>query len=64
MSAEGGQIGDGEEIGGVGARYNATLNERMNKSLNRNAGPDRPMANRGFLPTPGMGVRKTGRVIS
>lgn len=61
-AAAGGDMGDGEEIGGVGSRHTATLNERANKSLNRNAGPSRPSANTGKVSTPGMGSRKTGRV--
>ena len=57
----GGMMSQGEGFG-PGVRYTTTLNERENKSLNRNAGPSRPMANKGKLPNPGMGVRKTGKV--
>ena len=60
-AAESGQTGDGEGFG-VGSRYSATLNERENKSINRNNGDERPSANAGMLPTPGMSARKTGRV--
>lgn len=58
---ESGQLGDGEGFG-IGSKYSATLNERANKSINRNNGADRPSANTGMIATPGMGVRKTGRV--
>lgn len=53
---------DGEEIRQVGSSYTAVLNERSNKSLNRNAGPSRPSANRGMIPTVSSAVRKTGRI--
>lgn len=55
---------DGEEIGGVGARYFATINERENKSNNRNMGPDRPgsFVGRTPLPVATKAVRHTGRV--
>lgn len=58
---ERGETGDGEGYG-VGTRFSATLNERANKSLNRNAGPSRPSANDGMIATPNQSVRKTGRV--
>lgn len=58
---EGGENADGEGFG-PGSRYAATLRERANKSLNRNAGPGRPSANDGVLPTPSQSVRKTGRI--
>ena len=57
----GGGNTDGEGMG-VGTIYTATLNERENKSLNRNAGPGRPSANNGEIPTPDKKVRKTGRI--
>lgn len=60
--AQGGSTGDGEEIRGAGASYTATLNERQNKSLNRNAGPSRPMANKGYIKGVSQGQRKTGKV--
>lgn len=53
--------GDGEEVGGVGSRHSAVLNERANKSLNRNAGPSRGSVNNGTIPNVGMGSRRTGR---
>lgn len=59
--AEGGSTGDGEGFG-VGTKHSATLNERANKSINRNSGPERPSANSGMIATPSMGSRKTGRV--
>jgi hypothetical protein len=60
-SAESGDVTDGEGFG-PGARYTATLRERANKSLNRNAGPSRPSANAGELPSVTQGARKTGRI--
>lgn len=60
---EKGQNTEGEGFG-VGTRYNATLNERENKSINRNNSVDRPSANPGTIPNGsiGKGSRKTGRV--
>jgi hypothetical protein len=52
---------DGEGFG-VGTRYSATLRERSNKSLNRNAGPSRPSANTGEIPMVSQDQRKTGRI--
>lgn len=60
--AQGGMRGDGEEVGGVGSIYAAVLNERMNKSLNRNAGPAHPSANTGTIANVSMASRNTGRV--
>lgn len=60
-AADGGSEGDGE-MGGVGSSYRATLNERKNKSMNRNAGPDRPSANKGTLPLVSQGQRKSGKI--
>jgi hypothetical protein len=58
-----GSVTDGElTTMAPGSRYSATLNERQNKSLNRNAGPGRPSANEGKLKTPAMSARKTGKV--
>ena len=62
--AQSGATSEGEEIGGTGVRYMTTLNERMNKSLNRNAGPERPSANKGAIPVIGQMYRKTGKVAS
>ena len=59
--AEGGSPSEGEDSG-AGSRYQTVLVERENKSLNRNAGPERPSANPGMIPTVGQGVRKTGRI--
>lgn len=62
-ATEGGQQGDGEGFG-VGTKYSATLNERENKSINRNNSVERPSANTGVIPNGsiGKGSRKTGRV--
>lgn len=61
----GGQTSEGEGFG-VGTKYSATLNERPNKSINRNNGSEiaRPSANTGMIPNGsiGKGSRKTGRV--
>lgn len=63
--AAGGSPSDGEGFG-VGSRYNATLNERANKSINRNNGEGlgRPSANTGMIPNGSISKasRKTGRV--
>jgi hypothetical protein len=61
LTVEGGETSDGEGFG-VGTTYTAVLNERENKSLNRNAGPERPSANTGKISTVTRGARKTGRV--
>lgn len=58
---ESGEMTQGEGFG-PGTRYAATLNERENLSLNRNAGPDRPSANDGMIPVPDQSVRKTGKI--
>lgn len=62
-ATEGGQTTDGEGFG-VGSRYSATLNERENKSINRNNSVERPSANTSTIPNGsiGKGSRKTGRV--
>lgn len=62
-STESGQQGDGEGFG-VGTKYSATLNERENKSINRNNGVERPSANTGKIDNAGIGKgsRKTGKV--
>lgn len=63
--AEGGMTSDGEGFG-VGTKFSAVLNERMNKSLNRNNGEDivRPQANTGMIPNAGISKasRKSGRI--
>lgn len=59
--AQGGEPSEGENTG-VGTKYSAVLKERANKSLNRNAGPERPSANPGMIPTVSQSVRKTGRI--
>jgi len=61
--AASGATSDGEGFG-VGTRFSATLNERENKSINRNNSVDRPSANTGMIPNAGIGKgsRKTGRV--
>lgn len=60
-----GPVSDGEKMG-VGTKYSATLNERDNKSINRNNGSDivRASANEGMLPNGSISraSRKTGRV--
>lgn len=53
---------DGEEIRGTGSAYRAVLNERTNKSLNRENVPDRASANAGKVSTVSMASRMTGRV--
>ena len=57
--------GLGEKMG-VGTKYTAVLNERENKSINRNNGSDivRADANGGMIPNAGISraSRKTGRV--
>lgn len=57
---------DGEEIGGVGAQYFATINERENKSNQRNTGPNRVGSFVGRSPLPvatkSTTRRNTGRV--
>jgi hypothetical protein len=55
---------DGEEIGGVGAKYFAEINERENKSNPRNMGPSRvgSFAGRSPLPVATKAKRHTGRV--
>ncbi len=58
--AQSGMASEGEG-GGVGTKYSAVLVERPNKSLNRNAGPERPSANPGTIPMVTQGSRKTGR---
>ena len=58
---ESGMMSQGEGFG-VGVSYSTVLNERENKSLNRNAGPSRPSANKGKIANPSMGIRKTGKV--
>lgn len=59
--ADSGMASDGEGFG-VGSSYTAVLNERQNKSINRNNGADRPSANTGMVPTVSKESRKTGRV--
>lgn len=53
--------GEGEGFG-AGNTNRAIINQRPNKSLNRNDGVERPSANTGRVPTVGAGVRKTGRI--
>jgi hypothetical protein len=55
---------DGEQVGGVGSTYRAEINERPNKSNNRNMGPTGPMsfAGRTPLPVATKARRHTGRV--
>jgi hypothetical protein len=60
-AAEGGMPSEGEGMG-VGSTYSAVLNERPNKSINRNNGIDRPSANTGMIPGVTKAQRKTGRV--
>lgn len=63
FAAETGEMTDGElTTREPGSRYSAVLNERANKSIRRNAGPDRPSANDGMVPGASFGQRKTGKV--
>lgn len=59
-----GQTGTDGETSGSGVRYNATLNQRRNKSNMRNAGPSRPNSTTGAakIPTASQGSRKTGKM--
>ena len=64
-----GETTDGESVAqgmGVGTIFKAVLNERPNKSINRNNGSDvvRPQANTGMLANGsyGKGSRRTGKV--
>lgn len=61
-----GDVAGGEESLGEGqgpsAVHTTRLREWPNKSLNRNAGPNRPSANIGMIPVPDQSVRKTGRI--
>jgi len=57
-----GQISQGEGFP-TGSRYVTVLNERENKSIQRNnAAQGRPSANTGMISNVGMGARKTGKV--
>ncbi len=55
---------DGEQIGGVGAKYLADINERENKSNNRNMGPTGTpsFVGRSPIPVTTKASRHTGRV--
>lgn len=58
-----GQLSDGEGFP-PGTANRAILNERVNKSLNRNAGPEgRPSANTGTIPLVTLDRRNTGRIV-
>ena len=45
-----------------GVRFSMIINERANKSLNRNSGPERSSANNGTIASVSMADRKTGRI--
>ena len=55
---------DGEEIGGVGSKYFADINERENKSNNRNMGPtgSPSFVGRSALPVATKASRKTNKI--
>lgn len=53
--------GEGEGFG-AGTSNRVVINERPNKSINRNNGVERPSANEGMIPVVTSGVRKTGRI--
>ncbi len=62
LVAEGGMLSEGEGMG-ISGRNTGILNERPNKSLNRNSGPEgRPSANPATMPMAGRGARRTGRI--
>ncbi len=55
---------DGEQVGGVGTKHFADINERPHKSSNRNGGPSRELSfvGRTALPVATKASRHTGRV--